>query len=99
MGSSITVICSMPVWSMTLTAILTPGSGSSNGMVVVDSILRQMDSFFGVRLPQVGIIKRTTLCVGRFSWRPLTSTSWAASVMEALRILHARAQIVIVAII
>ena len=28
----------MPVWSMTLTAILTPGSGSSNGMVLVVNI-------------------------------------------------------------
>ena len=37
-GSSITVMCSIPVWSMTFTAIFTPGSGSSNGIVFVVSI-------------------------------------------------------------
>ena len=38
MGSSITFMCSIPVWSMTFTAIFTPGAGSSNGMVLVVSI-------------------------------------------------------------
>ena len=31
-------MCSIPVWSMTFTAIFTSGTGSSNGMVFVISI-------------------------------------------------------------
>ena len=34
-GSLITVMYSIPVWSMTSTAVFTLGSGNSNGMVLL----------------------------------------------------------------
>ena len=54
LGSSITIMCSIPVWSMTFTAIFTPGSGSSNGMVVVVSIC----SHFSGSISQLNAARR-----------------------------------------
>ena len=43
-------MCSIPVWSMTFTAIFTPGSGSSNGIVFVVSISHSFVDFAKISL-------------------------------------------------